>query len=88
MNFWGFAPSIFKILEDRFIYFLEQNLKSDRAEYYIAEPIDYAIKQKISKVKLYTTAEKWFGVTHPADKQIVKDKIRFHVQQGKYPEKL
>lgn len=88
MNFWGFSPKIFKILEDRFIYFLQKHSKNDKAEYYIAEPIDYAIKQKISKVKLYTTAEKWFGMTHPADKQFVKDKIQFHVQQGHYPERL
>jgi len=88
MNFWGFSPDIFTILGDRFSVFLNKYINDDNVEFYIAEPLDYAIKRQISKVKVYPTKEKWFGVTHPADKQIVRSSIQMHVNQGRYPEKL
>jgi len=45
MNFWGFSPLFFKIVEDGFRSFLDQHLDSPDVEYFITQPVDDAAPQ-------------------------------------------
>ncbi|MBU2514749.1 nucleotidyltransferase [bacterium] len=80
MNFWGFSPSIFDILEDRFIKFLQENGQNDTSEFYITEALDHAIRSGAAKIKVIPTNEKWFGLTHMEDKDGVSKGIREYLQ--------
>ncbi|MCP4754348.1 MAG: NTP transferase domain-containing protein [Proteobacteria bacterium] len=88
MNFWGFSPKIFEILEKRFELFLEHNSASKTAEFFIADPLDYAVKNNQIRIELLTTSEKWLGITYASDKKMVINGIQHHIDNGSYPENL
>jgi len=88
MNFWGFTPGIFKRLNDKFSFFLKNNIKNSKSEFYIPFAIDELIKSKEAEVTVIKTDEKWFGVTYKEDKPVVIDSITKLIRDGKYPEKL
>lgn len=76
MNFWGFTPSVFEVLETRFKFFLKHQLSENRNEFYITDVIDYLLKEKLGSVSVIKTDEKWFGVTYKEDREEVKAGIR------------
>ena len=39
-------------------------------------------------VKVFTTPDKWFGMTYPEDKANVMAELRNKIETGYYPEKL
>ena len=46
------------------------------------------IEKGEGRIKMFTSAESWFGMTYPEDKQLVKDEIAKKIESGYYPEKL
>jgi len=88
MNFWGFTPIIFEMLEQLFIEFLKENINNEKAEFYIPTAIDYLIKNNKCKVKVIPTNSEWFGVTYKEDRPKVVEMIYRLVEQGKYPTPL
>lgn len=89
MNCWGFTPAIITELHDRFCAFLEQNKDNMlKCEYFLPFVVDALIQEGKAEVKVLQTAEKWYGVTYKADKEMVMASIRKMVESGKYPEKL
>lgn len=76
MNFWGFTPSVFDILEDQFRVFLDNQISQQKSEFFITDAIDHLIKQKLGSVSVIKTDEKWFGVTYKEDKEEVEAGIR------------
>lgn len=46
------------------------------------------IEKGKGRIKVFTSEENWFGMTYPADKQLVKDEIDKKIESGYYPEKL
>ena len=88
MNFWGFSPGIFEILENRFELFLRENIDNMKAEFFITEPLDYAINCGLIKIKVIKTNEKWFGVTYREDRTSVMSNIQKQIEDGKYPCRL
>ena len=83
MNFWGFTPKIFELLENRFVAFLQDNLESPNAEFFIPDVLDYAINNNLGRVKVLPTSERWFGVTFREDRDEVKKGIRKYLQNRK-----
>ncbi len=81
MNFWGFSPFVFDILEDRFINFLRKNEQDSSSEFFITEALDFAIRSGTVKIKVIPTTEKWFGLTHPKDKSEVRKGIQEYLQK-------
>lgn len=67
MNFWGFSPHVFKILEDQFIRFLKGRGYDSSAEFFITEALDTVINTGEVTIKVIPTSEKWFGVTYKRD---------------------
>lgn len=89
MNTWGFTPSIFTELEARFPKFLTDNKdRLDKAEYFLPNVVGDLIQENKADVKVLSSNERWYGVTYPADKPMVRQAILTMIQQGKYPEDL
>src|SRR6188768_379297 len=75
MNFWGFHPSIFPLIEKFFVDFLKENGKNPKAEFFIPLIGNQMIKQDLGKVKVIGGGDIWFGVTYKEDKDEVSGKI-------------
>jgi NDP-sugar pyrophosphorylase family protein len=88
MNFWGFHPSIFSLIEKFFFEFLKENSKNPKAEFFIPIIGNQMIKQGLGKVKIIGGGDIWFGVTYKEDKDEVSGKINELVNKGVYPKKL
>lgn len=88
MNFWGFHPGIFSLIEKFFLEFLKENSKNPKAEFFIPLIGNHMIKQNLGKVKVIGGGDIWFGVTYKEDKDEVSGKINELVNQGVYPKKL
>ncbi len=88
MNNWGFKPSIFKTLEQKFTTFLQTEINKPKSEMYIPSVIFDLIKENKATVKVLEANSPWFGVTYKEDKPFVVEKIRKLINQGEYPEKL
>jgi NDP-sugar pyrophosphorylase family protein len=88
MNFWGFHPSVFPLIEKFFIQFLKENGKNPKAEFFIPLIGNHMIKEGLGKVKIIAGGDVWFGVTYKEDKEEVAGKIRDLIKAGEYPEKL
>ena len=91
MNFWGFTPAIFNILEDSFSEFVHNIPKSPdpmKCECYLPMSVGDSMKEGKSEVKVYSTNAKWYGVTYSEDKEKVVAGLRTLIDQGVYPDGL
>ena len=88
MNMWGFTPGIFPELEKGFSTFLREKIEIPKSEYLLPEEVGMLVRNKKATVKVIPTAEKWFGVTYPADKPLVQKAIGILVDEGVYPKML
>jgi NDP-sugar pyrophosphorylase family protein len=88
MNMWGFMPSVFRLLAERFESFLELHGKEQSRECHISESIDELLVDAKVKVKVLHSADSWFGLTYQDDHARVVAKIRRFVEDGRYPRKL
>jgi len=88
MNCWGFLPEAFRLSEDLFVEFLDNNFTNPKSEYYIALMVTAMIDRGLGKVHIIPGGDTWFGVTYQEDKEAVRNSIRKLVTDGTYPEKL
>ncbi|WP_167619251.1 nucleotidyltransferase family protein [Maribellus sediminis] len=88
MNLWGFMPSIFQTLEQKFIEFLKADINKPKSEMYIPSVVFEMIGEKLATVKVLEANSPWFGVTYKEDKPYVVEKLRKLIDAGEYPEKL
>ncbi len=88
MNFWGFSPSFFQTLEEKFIAFLKAKGQELKSEWYIPEIVDDMINNGQTRVKVLSSEGKWFGVTYPEDKPTVVAALQAMHAAGTYPPRL
>jgi hypothetical protein len=88
MNMWGFTPDYFRYSEESFVKFLEDNISTPKAEFFIPLVVNRLITTGRAHVKVLDTSAVWFGVTYAADRQGTVDRIRALVDAGEYPAKL
>lgn len=88
MNMWGFEPGIFGLLDREFSSFLELAKKDMDPEFLIPEVIGSFIDRGFLKLKVLSSDEVWFGMTHPEDKEQVVHEIARMIKEGIYPERL
>lgn len=88
MNFWGFSPQIFKIATNQFNQFLETPKIKESSEFYIAQIVDYTIKNNLMTFKMLSTASQWYGITYKSDIDNVSNSISELIKQGVYPKEL
>lgn len=86
MNFWGFTPFVFEQLERHLTRFLENQREAPGAsECLIPVVVGELLKEEMAKVRVLSTSDAWFGVTHPEDKPNVTKTIAEMVTRGDYP---
>ena len=85
LNFWGFTPAVFPLLEDGFARFLEARLEEPKAEYYIPAAVTETIASGAAQVEVLPTSATWFGVTYRDDKPLVTAALEELTHAGEYP---
>lgn len=88
MNLWGFTPDYFDFSEREFKKFLDKDINTPKAEFFIPLAIDTLINSGEATVKVLDTDSKWFGVTYAADRPGVVEKFAELHANGTYPEKM
>ena len=88
MNLWGFTPDYFDYSEREFRSFLDKDLNTPKAEFFIPLCIDTLINSGEATVKVLDTDSRWFGVTYAADRPGIVAKFAELHENGTYPAKL
>ena len=88
MNLWGFTPDYFDYSDREFRKFLDKDINTPKAEFFIPLCIDALINSGEATVKVLDTDSRWFGVTYAADRPGVVAKFAELHANGTYPEKL
>ncbi len=88
LNLWGFGPSIFGALRERFRAFLAGKGGDPRAEFYLPEAVGQLIRAGTVRVRVLATTSPWFGMTHRDDARVVAESLRALVAAGEYPDPL
>lgn len=88
MNFWGFTPTLFPLLEEDFVAFLQAHGDEMKSEFLIPTSVHTYITRGVATVDILTSDAPWFGVTYPDDKPAVQENIRALVDKGAYPTPL
>jgi hypothetical protein len=84
MNFWGFTPRIFPLLEEVLRNFLVQHAASEKKECYIPSAVAEMIANGTVTVRVLPTDSAWFGVTYREDRARVVASIARLVADGAY----
>jgi dTDP-glucose pyrophosphorylase len=84
MNFWGFTPQIFPLLEKAMREFLKENAASEKAECYIPAAVAEMIGAGEASVRVLPTTSEWFGVTYREDRPRVVESVAKLVAAGAY----
>ena len=85
LNFWGFTPGVFPLLEAGFARFLADHLEKAKDEYYIPSGVAGMIEKGPAQVAVLPTEAVWFGVTYREDKPLVMDSLAELTRLGEYP---
>ena len=88
MNMWGFTPDYFDFSEREFKKFLDKDINTPKAEFFIPLCIDTLINSGEATVKVLDTDSRWFGVTYAADRPSVVAKFAELSENGEYPSPL
>ena len=64
MNLWGFTPDYFKYSDREFRRFLDRDINTPKAEFFIPCASTPFIKNGEATVKVLDTDSRWFGVTY------------------------
>lgn len=76
LNFWGFTPAVFPLLEQDFKDFLTERSKDPKSEWYLPEAVDRWIRSGLVQCPVLESNSQWFGVTYPEDKERVQIHLR------------
>ena len=88
MNFFGFTPKAFDYMTDYFNRFISENASSPKAEVLLPNCAGEMVQKGIGTLKVFSTTEKWFGMTYREDRDTVKQNLALKTKEGVYPEKL
>lgn len=88
MNFWGFTPALFTLMEEQFGEWLDANGNELKSEWYIPLVVNTLLNQKKATVDVLNVDARWFGVTYREDRPGTVAAIRKLVDEGVYPENL
>jgi hypothetical protein len=88
MNFWGFTPAVFPLVEERLVAFLSTNSSDPKAECYIPVAVGEMIARNQATLEVLPTDADWFGVTYREDKPKVSKALERLHSAGVYPTPL
>lgn len=85
MNFMGFTPSVFKLLKEQFVEFLQREIDTPKSEFYIPKALARFVQDGTASVNVLETSAKWFGVTYKEDKEAAQQELSQLISEGAYP---
>ena len=90
MNFWGFTKNIFEkhsLIVEKFI---DEGIYDDllKKECLLPNDIQQLINEKQLEVEVFTSNDKWMGVTYPDDRDEVVKRFVELIEDNQYPENL
>ncbi len=88
MNFWGFKPGVFPLLQHQFESYALANIDAPKAEFYIPTVMTNLIQTDTGRCRVFRSQSTWFGVTYPDDKPVVQAAFRQLHEAGNYPDQL
>lgn len=90
MNMFGFTPSILDALAHDFVKFLTDSLPKnpEKAEFFLPTVVNRLMADGKAKVKVLSSADRWYGVTYAADKPLVVAALAEKTAEGLYPDGL
>ncbi len=88
MNLFGFAPKSFEGFSEYWDRFLVEKNSDPKAEALLPTAASDLVHTGKGTIKFYSSTEKWFGMTYPEDRAIVKAEIANKIKQNYYPEQL
>ena len=88
MNFFGFTPKAFDYFMGYWERFLEKNVAEEKIECLLPNGASELVTSGAGSIKVFTTPDKWFGMTYSEDKAMVMAELRKKIESGYYPEKL
>ena len=88
MNLFGFAPSILDYMQGYFDRFIQTNVAEPKAECLLPNCVGEMVEKKAGTLKVFTSPDKWFGMTYQEDRDTVKQNLAEKTKAGVYPEKL
>ena len=87
MNLIGFTPSVFEIIEEGFISFLQNNAQDPKAEYYVPDVLKMLIGRGV-KIPVLQTSSEWLGITYKEDGKYMQEQLLNKHRKGEYPAEL
>ena len=88
MNFFGFTPKVFDSFMGYWERFLAKNVAEPKVECLLPNGASEMVTSGEGSIKVFTTPDKWFGMTYSEDKATVMSELRKKIESGYYPEKL
>lgn len=88
MNFFGFTPRVFDSMASYFDTFIASNSTNPKAEVLLPNFAGQMVQTGVGTMKVFSTDEKWFGMTYHEDRETVKQNLALKTQQGLYPTQL
>lgn len=88
MNLFAFCRTAFSEFHSYWDNFKRTSLGEPKTEALLPVAASDIIKNGHGSIKFFTSTEKWFGMTYPADREIVKAEIAKKIDTGYYPEQL
>ena len=87
MNMWGFPSAMMSRLEEGFPKFFETAVPANplKAEYFLPSVVDAQLTAKTATARVYTTPDKWYGVTYREDRAEVVAALKRMTDEGLYP---
>ncbi len=88
MNFFGFSPKAFDYMQGYFERFIKDNVTEPKAEVLLPNCAGEMVNRGAGTIRVFSTSEKWFGMTYHEDRETVRQNLALKTRQGVYPEKL
>jgi choline kinase len=88
MNFWGFTPEIFRLLDEEIGPWFRENGKEMKSEFLLPKTIGALVKQNKIRIQVLDSEDEWIGVTYAEDKAPTKRKLTELRDSGRYPKGL
>lgn len=88
MNLFGFTPAAFEGFHAYWDDFITKNNSAVTVEALLPTAASWLVSSGKGKIAFYSSTEKWFGMTYPEDRAIVKAEIAAKIAENYYPEQL
>ena len=88
MNLFGFNVNAFDTFHAYWDAFKKESIESPKAEALLPEAASQIVSSGKGTIRFFTSSEKWFGMTYPEDREVVRNEIAAKIDSGYYPSVL